>query len=89
MRERGQIENFDDVPEEFKYKEARILFKQPAIKKRAKIVFKEVDEDGLLDYMVNQKGFSEKKIMSGINKLKFKNYEEVSSAHEEHSSEIN
>lgn len=60
------------VPENWPYQEARELFRNPEITKADEISlkWKEPDVDGLIDYMVRQKGFSEDRIKAGAEKLK-------------------
>lgn len=59
------------IPEDWKYKEARELFKNPDVADPEKVELKwgEVDEEGLIEFLVTQKGFSEERIRSGIKKL--------------------
>ncbi|KXJ23819.1 flap endonuclease 1 [Exaiptasia diaphana] len=58
-------------PENWLYKEARELFKNPDILKASEIELKwqDPDEEGLVTYMAQEKGFSEDRIRSGIKKL--------------------
>ncbi|CAH2350320.1 flap endonuclease 1 [[Candida] railenensis] len=60
------------VPENWPYKEARELFHNPEIANSDDISLKwtEPNVDGLIEYMVKQKGFSEDRIRSGAEKLK-------------------
>jgi len=60
------------VPENWPYDEARQLFMKPEVTKASEITlkWKEPDVDGLIEYMVKQKGFSEDRIRSGAEKLK-------------------
>jgi len=60
------------VPENWPYKEARELFLHPEVMEASKVElkWKEPDVDGLIEYMVKQKGFSEDRIRSGAEKLK-------------------
>lgn len=60
------------VPENWPYKEARELFHHPEIANSDDISLKwtEPNLDGLIEYMVKQKGFSEDRIRSGAEKLK-------------------
>ncbi len=58
------IENLDTkkyiVPEDWKFKEARELFLHPDVTDPATLDIKwnDVDEEGLIDYMVREKGFA-------------------------------
>ncbi|XP_031570948.1 flap endonuclease 1-like [Actinia tenebrosa] len=58
-------------PENWLYKEARELFKNPDVTPGDQIELKweEPDEDGLIKYMTEEKGFNEDRIRSGIKKL--------------------
>ncbi|CCG23271.1 hypothetical protein CORT_0D04310 [Candida orthopsilosis Co 90-125] len=60
------------VPENWPYKEARELFLHPEVIEATEVElkWKEPDVDGLIEYMVKQKGFSEDRIRSGAEKLK-------------------
>ena len=63
------------IPETFYFKEARKLFHEPsAITEKevieAQLKWNKPDEETLKDYLVNQKGFSEVKVESGLKKLK-------------------
>ena len=63
------------IPENFKFKEARELFKNPTVNKNYKevesmIKWNKPDEDGLKEFLIQKKGFSEAKVESGIKKLK-------------------
>lgn len=69
------IENNPDskykVPENWPFDEARKLFLDPEVTKSEDIElkWKEPNEEGLIQYMVNEKGFSEDRIRSGIKRL--------------------
>ncbi|CAL8070026.1 unnamed protein product [Orchesella dallaii] len=59
------------VPEYFPYKQARELFKNPEVDKTVQISWNmPIDEDGLINYMCNEKGFSEERMRSGVKKLR-------------------
>lgn len=59
------------VPEEWMYKEARELFKHPDVTNpdELEIKWNEPDEEGLVEFMVKQKNFSEDRIRNGVKKL--------------------
>ncbi|KAH3772589.1 flap endonuclease 1-like [Dreissena polymorpha] len=59
------------VPEDWMYKEARELFKNPEVADPDTLELKwsEPNEEELIEYMVSQKGFNEDRIRSGIKKL--------------------
>jgi flap endonuclease-1 len=62
------------VPAEFYYKESRELFKNPeVISEKAKleeqIKWTKPDEEALKAFLINEKGFTEQKVESGLKKL--------------------
>ncbi|XP_028392006.1 flap endonuclease 1-like [Dendronephthya gigantea] len=59
------------IPEDWRYKEARELFKNPEVAdpQTVELKWNDADVDGLVDFLVTQKGFSEDRIRSGITKL--------------------
>ncbi|KAG8041819.1 hypothetical protein G9C98_007123 [Cotesia typhae] len=69
------LENIDtkkySVPEDWNYKEARELFRNPEITKADEIDFKwgEPDEEGLVKFMCGDKQFAEDRIRNGCKKL--------------------
>jgi len=60
------------VPENFNYQAVRDLFKNPEVTESTQIELKWTppDEEGLIAYMVGEKGFNRDRIMAGIEKLK-------------------
>jgi len=63
------------VPEDFQYLEARQLFDKPEVmdnKQTAelKLEWKEPDEAGLIQFLVNEKGFNIDRVKKGIERLK-------------------
>ncbi|KAI8884872.1 PIN domain-like protein [Backusella circina FSU 941] len=61
----------EGIPENWKYEEARELFKQPDVAsgKDIKLTWSAPDIDGMIEYMVKEKGFSEDRIRKGCDKL--------------------
>lgn len=59
------------VPEDWMYKEARELFINPEVAKPedTELKWTEPNEEGLIEYMVKQKGFNEDRIKNGVKKL--------------------
>ncbi|KAK3086131.1 hypothetical protein FSP39_013971 [Pinctada imbricata] len=59
------------VPEDWMFKEARRLFQEPDVADPEELELKwgEPDEENLVEYMVNQKNFSEERIRNGVKKL--------------------
>lgn len=84
IKEHGSIDNIVEwinknpdktkykVPENWPYKEAKELFMNPEIINAddVSLKWKEPDVEGLVTFMVNQKGFNEDRIKSGAEKLK-------------------
>ncbi|EGV65611.1 Elongation of fatty acids protein 2 [Yamadazyma tenuis] len=84
IKEHGSIDNIvkfiNDNPDKTKYKlpenwpyeEARELFLNPDITPCSELSFKwkEPDLEGMIEFMVNDKGFSEDRVKSGYEKLK-------------------
>lgn len=70
------IKNIDTkkypVPENFNYQRARELFKTPDVIEPSTIElkWKDPDEEGLVEFLVKDKGFNEERVRSGIAKLK-------------------
>lgn len=59
------------VPDDWMYREARELFKNPEVTQGEEVELKwtEPNEEELIDFMVRQKGFNEDRIRNGIKKL--------------------
>jgi len=59
------------IPEEWPWEEAKKLFEEPDVTPADQIEldWKEPDVDGLVEFMVTQKGFSEDRIRKGAEKL--------------------
>ncbi|KAI9007563.1 PIN domain-like protein [Phycomyces nitens] len=60
-----------NVPENWKYDEARELFRKPNVLPGSSVDLKweSPDIDGVIQFMVNEKGFSEERIRKGCDKL--------------------
>ena len=60
------------IPEDFLFDEARKMFKEPEVTKGDDLDLKwgTPDEDGLLEFLVKEKGFNEDNVMNAIKKLK-------------------
>ncbi|XP_003705323.1 flap structure-specific endonuclease 1 [Megachile rotundata] len=69
------LENLDTnkypVPEDWNYKQARLLFQEPEVANVEEIEFKwsEPDEDGLVNFLCGDKQFSEERVRNGAKKL--------------------
>lgn len=62
------------IPADFKYKESRELFVNPEVisdkaELEALLKWNKPDEEGLKAFLVNEKGFTEQKVESGLAKL--------------------
>nr|WCZ58773.1 Flap endonuclease 1 [Seculamonas ecuadoriensis] len=72
----GALESLDktkyEIPADFRYVEARALFKTPDVHDPETIDMKwnDIDEDGLIQFMVGENKFSEERVRSGIERLK-------------------
>jgi len=70
------LENIDtkrySVPDTFNYEGARDLFKNPDVTKAEEIniEFGDCDEDALIEFLVNEKNFSQDRVNKGIEKLR-------------------
>eukprot|EP01006_Ploeotia_vitrea_P007538 TRINITY_DN17368_c0_g1_i1.p4 TRINITY_DN17368_c0_g1~~TRINITY_DN17368_c0_g1_i1.p4 ORF type:complete len:124 (+),score=83.11 TRINITY_DN17368_c0_g1_i1:459-830(+) len=60
------------VPEDFRYKESAQLFLEPEVTDPATVnlEWKLPDAEGIINFLVHDKGFDETRIRSGIEKLK-------------------
>lgn len=60
------------VPEDWPYEEVRYLFKNPEVVDPVSLEFKwtDPDEEGLKKFLVDEKGFNEKRVSDSIEKLK-------------------
>eukprot|EP00741_Cyanophora_paradoxa_P007809 tig00001214_g7555.t1 len=61
-----------EIPEDWKFAEAREFFKQPEVTPAEEIELKwgECDEEGIVAFLCGEKGFDEKRIRGGIEKIK-------------------
>lgn len=79
MKEYGSIEKILEsldlkkynVPENWPYKEARELFRNPEVldPETVELKWEDPDEDGLIEYLVKENNFSEERIRSAIKKI--------------------
>ena len=64
----------ESVPEDWLFKGARKLFLQPNVLANhfteKDLKFKEIDEEGLIDFLCKENGFSEDRVRSGIKRVK-------------------
>ena len=59
------------VPEDWVYKEARQLFLEPDVSeaKDVELKWKDPDEEGIVKFMAEEKGFNEERIRNGVKKI--------------------
>ena len=61
------------VPSEFNFEEVRKLFKEPRVVEKSEIQkdikWEKPNEEGLKEFLVKEKGFSEDKVEKGLKKL--------------------
>ncbi len=71
-----QHSRLEDIPqiqeqlEEIDYKQIREIFLNPKVAQVDEIVFDEVDYDGITNYLVRERSFSEDRVQSTLNRLK-------------------
>jgi flap endonuclease-1 len=73
----GNIENIIEnekieVPDNFNYKEARTIFMELSSVGELgnfEVMYEEIDRTGLIDFLVNEKGFDETRVVNGIEKM--------------------
>lgn len=60
------------VPEDWKFKEARQLFQHPIVTdvSNIKLEWKKPDEEGVIKYLVQEKHFNEERVKNGLEKIK-------------------
>lgn len=60
------------IPEDFLYKEAAALFKEPLVDdpEKLELEWKSADEEGVLKFLVDEKGFNKERIEAGLKRLK-------------------
>ena len=56
--------------EEIEFQQIRKIFLNPEVADVDEIVFNEVDYEGILNYLVRERSFSEDRIQSTLNRLK-------------------
>ena len=71
-----QHKRLEDIPQiqeqlgKIEYEKIRQIFLNPDVADVDEIIFKEVDYDGILNYLVKERSFSEDRIQSTLNRLK-------------------
>ena len=56
--------------EQIDYKQIRKIFLQPDMPDINKIEFKDTDYSGIVDYLANERSFSQERVQSSLNRLK-------------------
>jgi len=70
------LENLDkdkfQIPDPFPYQEIRDYFKNPEVKppEECDLSFSEPDEEGLINFLVKEKGFNEDRVKAGVEKIR-------------------
>ncbi|KAG6397709.1 hypothetical protein SASPL_143879 [Salvia splendens] len=79
IRQHGSIENILEninkeryqIPEEWPYQEARMLFKEPSVLTNDDdLKWSSPDEEGLISFLVNENGFNSDRVTKAIEKIK-------------------
>jgi len=68
-----ELENIPKIQEELEqidYKQIRKIFLQPDMPDIGKIEFKDADYSGIVDYLANERSFSEERVKASLNRLK-------------------
>ncbi|MGH1521092.1 MAG: flap endonuclease-1 [Nitrosopumilus sp.] len=71
-----QYSKLEDIPqiqeqlEEIDYQQIREIFLNPKVAQVDEIIFEEVDYDGITNYLVRERSFSEDRVQSTLNRLK-------------------
>ena len=64
------IPQIQDQLEKIDYKQIRKIFLEPEVAKVDEIIFEQVNYEGIKDYLVNERSFSEDRIQSSLNRLR-------------------
>ncbi len=73
IRQHKRLEDIPQIQEQLgkiEYEKIRQIFLNPDVADVDEIIFKEVDYDGILNYLVKERSFSEDRIQSTLNRLK-------------------
>ena len=73
IKEYGKLEDIPKIQDELKeidYKQIRKIFLQPDMPNIDKIEFKDTDYSGIVDYLANERSFSEERVKASLNRLK-------------------
>ena len=73
IKEYGKLEDIPKIQDELKeidHKQIRKIFLQPDMPDIGKIEFKDTDYSGIVDYLANERSFSQERVQSSLNRLK-------------------
>jgi len=73
IKEYGKLEDIPKIQDELKeidYKQIRKIFLQQDMPNIDKIEFKDADYSGIVDYLANERNFSQERVQSSLNRLK-------------------
>jgi len=73
IRQYARLEDIPQIQEQLQsidYEQIRKIFLEPVVADVKEIVFNEVDFEGLTNYLVKERSFSEERVQSSLNRLK-------------------
>ncbi|MDH5697727.1 MAG: flap structure-specific endonuclease, partial [Nitrosopumilus sp.] len=73
IKQHSRLENIPQIQEQLKeidFEQIRKIFLNPEVAQVDEIVFNEVDYEGVTNYLVKERSFSEDRIQSTLNRLK-------------------
>ena len=73
IKQHSRLEDIPQIQEqlgEIDYQEIRKIFLNPEVADVKEIVFENIDYDGITDYLVKERSFSEDRVKSTLNRLK-------------------
>ena len=73
IKQHSRLEDIPQIQEQLEqidFQQIRKIFLNPEVAKVDEIVFNEVDYEGILNYLVKERSFSEDRIQSTLNRLK-------------------
>lgn len=73
IKQHGRLEDIPQIQEQLQtieYEQIRKIFLDPVVTDVDEIVFGKIDYDGMTDYLVKERSFSEERIQSSLNRLK-------------------
>ena len=73
IKQHSRLEDIPQIQEQLEdidFQQIRKIFLNPEVAEVDEIVFSEVDYDGIMNYLVKERSFSEDRIQSTLNRLK-------------------